>query len=96
VLREHLADWLRTEIQRQLLRLLVVAATGSVAPVPVVPAGDADDLDLVGASLVQLNPVDGGVEAVVVGAKGLEHLPDDLVLLVVKRAVAGPEVGLPS
>ena len=58
-----------------------------------VAAADADDLDVVGRVLVQLDLVDRGVEAVVVGAQGLEDLPDDLVPLVVLQGFFGGHVG---
>ena len=57
---------------------------------------DADDLQLVGLVLVQLDLVDHGVEALVVGAQRLQDLPDDLVLLVVASACSGAvSAGMP-
>ena len=45
--------------------------------------GDGDDFHLPGVVADEIDLVDHGVEAVVVGAEGLEDLPDDFVDLVV-------------
>ena len=47
----------------------------------------------VGLALVELDLVDHRVEAVVVGAQRLEHLPDDLVALVVAQRLLGRDAG---
>lgn len=55
--------------------------------------GDADDVDLWGPLLVQVDLVDGRFEVLVVGAEGLEDIPDDLVPLVVAQRVLGRHAG---
>ena len=84
------------EIER---RLLVAAAgarvagffraVGVVARVFVV--GD-EDVRVVGFVLLQVDLVDGGVEAVVVRAQGVQHGPDDAERLVVLERVLGAGV----
>jgi hypothetical protein len=53
--------------------------------------GYTDNLDTVGNIFAQTQLVDGGIEAYIVGAKGVQDLPDDAVLFVVVKAdrVAG-------
>ncbi len=55
--------------------------------------GDGDDFHLAPVGAVEVELVDGGVEAVIVGAQGLQHLPDDPVDLVVVQRFVGRHVG---
>ena len=75
------ADGLAGEPFPEVLSLFFGAADGLV--------GDGDDLHLVGRRAGEIELVDHGVEAVVVGAERLEHLPDDLVDLVVGEGLVG-------
>ncbi len=66
-----------------------VGSVTSVA-VPVWTATDTDHLQLIVLLLVELDLIDEGIEAVVMGTEGLEHLPDHLVLgVVVERFLRG-------
>lgn len=65
------------------LAFLIFSRNGGVALVGGIAFADADDANLGRGFFVEFDLVDDGIEAVVVGAEGLEDLPDDGVLLVV-------------
>lgn len=78
---DGLAPGLTGEPFPEVLSLFFGAADGLV--------GDGDDFHLGRRRAGEIELVDHGVEAIVVGAERLEHLPDDLVGLVVGEGLVG-------
>ena len=78
------------EVEGELPRLLALAARDLVA---LLAQPDRLDLDHVRRLVVQVEFVDDGVQAIVVGPQRVQDLPDDLEALVVGQRVLGRDAG---
>ena len=83
----RVAEALEAVVERQLLLGPRFPVRAFAVDVDVVlcrwTRGDVDDVEPWGLALVELDAVDHRVETVVVGPQRLQHLPHDLVALVV-------------